>query len=94
MCRILESFVSKNSAMNQVGLVLVLAIGPISDPCVFVLSADRMQLPLEFDAQQVDATPWYSLGWGGVMFTFLILAHMVDATQLMGLGWGGSGSDS
>ena len=53
-----------------------------------------MQRPLEFDAQQVDATPWYSLGWGGVMLTFLILAHTVDATQLMGLGWGGSGSDS
>ena len=75
-------------------LLFVYATGAVSDPCAFVLSAHRMQLPLEFDAQQVDATPWYSLGWGGVMFTFLILADMVDATQLMGLGWGGSGSDS
>lgn len=62
MCRILESFVSRNSAMNQVGLVLVLAIGPISDPCVFVLSADRMQLPLDFDALQVDATFFGGVG--------------------------------
>ena len=59
------------------------------------ISAHRMQVALEFEALQVDATPSSSLDWCGVgwgMLAFVELGAIeVGATPSFSLDWGGVG---